>query len=90
MFIDPTGMFADYFDGHGEFIGSDGVDDGEIRVLEQDRYSLPKNIYEADGVTVNKRVGSDNSSLLHEIKFKGNEGALDNIVNYYLDKLGFI
>jgi RHS repeat-associated protein len=87
-FIDPTGMFADYFDSQG-YIGTDGKDDGEIRVTDRNRNSLPNNFYLEDGKTVNKEVGKNNSKLLHEIKFIDNKGALKNIVNHYLGKLGF-
>lgn len=88
-FVDPTGMFADYFDGSGKSLGTDGVDDGEIRVVNNGVNSLPKNFYKSDGETVNKEVGTKNSNLLHEVKFLGNEGALANIVNHYLGELGF-
>jgi RHS repeat-associated protein len=88
-FVDPTGMFADYFDNRGDFVGDDGVDDGEIRVLDTDKNNLPTNLFESDGKTVNKSVGTSNSQLLDRIGFKGNESALVNIVNHYLNELGF-
>ena len=88
-FIDPTGMFADYFDNRGEFIGDDGVDDGEIRVLNSSQNDLPTNLFESDGKTISKSVGTSNSQLLDKVGFRGNESALENIVNHYLGELGF-
>jgi RHS repeat-associated protein len=88
-FIDPTGMFADYFDNRGEFIGDDGVDDGEIRILNSSKNDLPTNLFESDGKTISKSVGTSNSQLLDKVGFRGNESALENIVNHYLGELGF-
>lgn len=62
-FIDPNGMFADYFDQDGNYLGNDGVDDDKIRIapVRKSRYTsnyntLPFNFYNRDG-SVNRQAG---------------------------------
>ena len=44
-FVDPTGMFVgDFYDKQGNFIGTDGIDDDKIYLLNRDNDALLNNI----------------------------------------------
>lgn len=49
LFIDSDGMFGDYYDTDGSYLGSDGIDDNKV--------------YQTDGATFSKYVndGGENS-----------------------------
>lgn len=44
IFVDPTGMFADYYDSDGNYIGNDGVDDE--KVYQSTSYNIDYHTYE--------------------------------------------
>ena len=68
-FIDPDGMFADFYDGQGTYLGNDGKDDGKV-------YQLKENVVaKFDNKTVNwggKLSETHSKDLIAKSDFLGN------------------
>jgi len=86
-YIDPDGMkpMDDYFSETGEFLGSDNVDNKNIRIVNQE--NLPDNLYETDGKTINREVGQKISDNITESKQR--DQAVQGIANHYYKEAGY-
>lgn len=94
-FIDPNGMFADYFDQDGNYLGNDGVDDDKIRIapVRKSRYTsnyntLPFNFYNRDG-SVNRQAGMSMSRDISEIAIPDRHNVAEGILNFYFEQAGY-
>jgi RHS repeat-associated protein len=86
-FMDPDGMkpMDDYFSQNGEYLGSDKVDNKNIRIINSS--NIPDDFYENDSKTVNRETGQEISENIVDSEFRNKAG--QGIANHYYTEAGF-
>ena len=91
QWVDPSGeLFGDYFDQYGVFLGTDGIDDGKIHIIDRDLWNQIKDNISwvgNDGVRmISRDLASDqHGGIFSNMPSEANlsDNAIKKIISHY-------